>query len=91
VTELKLELRTLADMVGTWRLLVFETPRAASELLDHAQRKVVQRLNAAGRSTGQIDNAQLSTADRISKTLSSALTCGDERRGHPISANGCLA
>jgi hypothetical protein len=78
-------------MVGMWRLLVFEKPRAANELLDHAQRKGVQRLNAAGRSTGQIDNAQPSTADRISKTLSSAVTCGVERRGNPISANGCLA
>jgi hypothetical protein len=65
--------------------------RAANELLDHAQRTGVHRLNAAGRSTVQIDNAQLSTADWISKTVSSVLTCGVERGGDPISANGRLA
>jgi hypothetical protein len=52
MTELELELRTLAEIVGTWRLLVFENPLAANELLDHAQCKGVQRLNAARRIDG---------------------------------------
>lgn len=87
----ELELRRLGEMVGARRLRVFAKPRAVNELLDQAERNGVQRLDAAGRSMGQIDNAQVSTADTIDKIVSSALTWGVERRGYPISANGGLA
>ncbi|WP_028057927.1 site-specific integrase [Candidatus Solirubrobacter pratensis] len=79
----------IRPIAGTWPLRAFEKPRAVNELLRHAQLRGVARLDAAGRSTGDIDTARPPTADRVRKILSSALTWGVEHRGDLIAANGC--
>src|SRR4051812_20048647 len=79
----------IRPIAGTWPLRLFEKPRAVNELLARAQRQGVERLAANGRPTGGVARASPSTADRIRKILSSALTWGVESCGDLISANGC--
>ena len=67
----------IRPIAGSWPLRAFEKPRAVNELLRQAQVQGVERLDASGRPTGQVDTAHRPTVDPIRKILSSALTWRD--------------
>jgi hypothetical protein len=67
----------IRPIAGSWPLRAFEKPRAVNELLRQAQVQGVERLDASGRPTGQVDTAHRPTVDPIRKILSSALIRGD--------------
>jgi hypothetical protein len=70
----------IRPIAGSWPLRAFEKPRAVNELLRQAQVQGVERLDASGRPTGQVDTAHRPTVDPIRKILSSALIRGDRLR-----------